>query len=49
MYKTYFLKMSCEKQNFSICVAIKKATSAIPSGKNTQPNLFLTLREKGES
>ncbi len=30
-------------------VAIKKATSTTPSGKNAQPNLFLTLKEKGES
>ncbi len=32
-----------------VCVADKKATSTTPSGKNAQPNLFLTLKEKGES
>ncbi len=34
---------------YIISVAIKRATHAIPSGKNTQPNLFLTLWEKGDS
>ena len=34
---------------YCIYVAIMKATSTTPSGKNAQPNLFLTLKEKGES
>ncbi len=41
---TYYI---CCPKNDS--VAIKKATSTTPSGKNAQPNLFLTLKEKGES